>query len=55
MSDQQIEENYRNYRQYLGADLPDMPLISKFNKGIPLLLCIIDVYSKDAWVTPLKY
>ena len=24
-----------------GADLADMPLISKFNKGIPFLLCVL--------------
>ena len=31
-----------------------MQLISKFNKGIRFLLCIIDVFSKYAWVVPLK-
>ena len=32
-----------------------MQLISKFNKGIPFfLLCVIDIYSKYAWVIPLK-
>ena len=25
---------FQTYRQYLGADLADMQLISKFNKGI---------------------
>ena len=30
-----------------GADLRDMPLISKFNKGFRFLLCIIDIYSKQ--------
>ena len=29
-----------------GADLADMQLISKFNKGICFLLCVIDVCSK---------
>ena len=37
-----------------GADLADMQWISKFNKGIWLLLCIIDIFSKYAWVIPLK-
>ena len=37
-----------------GADLADMQLISKFNKGFRFLLCIIDIYSKHAWVVPLK-
>ena len=32
-----------------GADLVDMQLTSKFNKGIHFLLCIIDIYSKYAW------
>ena len=31
----------------------DMQLISKFNKGIRFLLCI-HIYSKYAWVIPLK-
>ena len=37
-----------------GADLADMQLISKFNKGFRFLLCVIDIYSKYAWVVPLK-
>ena len=36
------------------ADLPDMQLISKFNKEFKFLLCAIDIYSKYAWVVPLK-
>ena len=31
-----------------GADLADMQLISKFNKGFRFLLCVIDIYSKYA-------
>ena len=31
-----------------------MPLRNKFNKGIHFLLCVIDIYSKYAWVIPLK-
>ena len=31
-----------------------MQLVSKFNKGIRFLLCAIDIYSKYAWVVPLK-
>ena len=37
-----------------GADLADMQLISKFNKGFRFLLCVIDVFSKYAWDVPLK-
>ena len=31
-----------------------MQLISKFNKGFRFLLCAIDIFSKYAWVAPLK-
>ena len=37
-----------------GADLADMQLISKFNKGFRFLLCVIDIVSKYAWVVLLK-
>ena len=37
-----------------GADLPDMQLITTLNKGICFLLCVTDVFSKCAWVIPLK-
>ena len=37
-----------------GADLADMQLISKFNKGFQVLLYAIDIYRKYAWVFPLK-
>ena len=32
-----------------------MLLISKFNKRFRFLLCVIDIFSKYAWVVPLKY
>ena len=32
-----------------------MQLISKYNKEIRYLLCVIDLFSKYAWVVPLKY
>ena len=38
----------------MGADLDEIQLISKFNKGSTFLLCVIDIYSRYAWVTPLK-
>ena len=37
-----------------GVDLADMQLISKRNKGIRYLLCIIDLFSRYSWVIPLK-
>ena len=37
-----------------GTDLADMQLISKFNEGFRFLLCAIDIFSKYAWVIPLK-
>ena len=37
-----------------GADLADMQLIRKCNKGFRFLLCVIDIYSKYARVISLK-
>ena len=37
-----------------GADLADVQLISKFNKGFRFLLCDIDIFCKYGWVVPLK-
>ena len=31
-----------------------MQLLSKYNKGIRFLLCVIDIFSKYTWVAPLK-
>ena len=46
---------YSEFRDDIwGADLADMQLISKFNKGFRFLLCVIDIFSKYAWVVPLK-
>ena len=36
------------------ADLADMQLISKFNRGFRFLLCVIDIFSKYGWVILLK-
>ena len=36
------------------ADLADMQLLSKFDKAVRFLLCIVDIYNKYAWVIPLK-
>ena len=37
-----------------GVDLAYMQSLSKYNKGIKYLLCAIDLFSKYAWVIPLK-
>ena len=37
-----------------GVDLADIQSLSKKNKGIKYLLCAIDVFSKYAFVVPLK-
>ena len=36
------------------VDLADMQLISKCNKRIKYLLCVIDLFSGYAWIIPLK-
>ena len=45
---------YSSFQDIWGVDLADMELISKYNKGIRYLLCAIDLFSKYAWVDPLK-
>ena len=46
---------YSSFRDNIwSADLADMQLLSKFNKGSRFLLCVIDTYSKYARVAPLK-
>ena len=37
-----------------GVDLADMQLISKYNKGIRYLLCVLNLFSKYAFVVLLK-
>ena len=37
-----------------GADLVDMQLLSRYKKRIGFLLCVIDIFSKYAWVVSLK-
>ena len=36
-----------------GADLANIELISKYNKGFQFL-CVTDIYCKYAWLVPLK-
>ena len=46
---------YSSFRDNIwGVDLADMQSLSKSNKGIKYLLCAIDLFSKYAWVIPLK-
>ena len=45
----QMHEESSSYRDKIwGADLQDMQLISEYNNGVRLLLCVIDIYSKHA-------
>ena len=37
-----------------GVDLTDMQSLSKYNKRVKYFLCAIDLFSKYAWVIPLK-
>ena len=46
---------YSQFRDNIwGVDLADMQSLSRKNKGIKYLLCVIDLYSKCAFVIPLK-
>ena len=36
------------------VDLTNMQSLSKLNKGFKYLLCAIDLFSKYAWVIPIK-
>ena len=49
------EKYIHHLKTIFGVDnLADMQLICKFYKRIRFLLCVIDIYSKCAWVVPLK-
>ena len=46
---------YLSFRDKIwGFDLADMQPLSKYNKGIKCSLCAIDLFSKYAWVVPVK-
>ena len=48
-------EVYSSFKDNIwGVYLADMQLISKYNKGVRYLLCAIDLFSKYAFVVPLK-
>ena len=48
-----IIRQFSKRKEHLGADLADMELISKFNRGFRFLLFVINIYSKYALVIPL--
>ena len=46
---------YSSFRDNIWwVDLANMQSLSKYNQGIKYLLCAIDIFSKHAWVIPLK-
>ena len=51
-----IKEKYisRFIDNICGTDLGDMQLISKSNKGLRFLLCVINIYSRYSWAITLK-
>ena len=44
---------YHRLMALRGVDLADVQLLSKYNKVIRYLLCVIDIFSKYAWVNML--
>ena len=46
---------YSSFKDILwGADLADIQLINKYDKGIPFLLCFFDISNKYALFIPFK-
>ena len=46
---------YSSFRDNIwGVDLADMQSLSRYNKIFKYLLCAIDLFSKYAWVIPIK-
>ena len=46
---------YSSFRDNIwSVDLGDMQSLSKYNTGIKYLLCAIHLFSKYAWVIPIK-
>ena len=55
MTIRKIKKLYSNYKDNIwGVDLADISLISKFNRGIKYLFCVIDLFSRYSWVVGLK-
>ena len=50
-----LRKAYSSFRDNIwGVDLADMQSLSRYNKRIKYLLCAIDLFSKYAWVIPMK-
>ena len=56
-----INPKYDGYQKGLASmdnvwsiDLADMQSLSKYNKEIKYLLCAVDLFSKYAWLVPIK-
>ena len=47
-----ITSHYEN--QVIQIDLADMQELATKNKNVKYLLCVIDVFTRFAWVIPLK-
>ena len=46
---------YSSFRDNIwSVDLADMKSLDKYNKGSKYLLCAIDLFSKYAWIVPIK-
>ena len=50
-----LKKVYSFFRDNIwGIDLADMQSLSKYKKGVKYLLCTTDLFSKYAWVSPIK-
>ena len=45
--------DYARFKDNIWADLAEMGLLSSKNKNVKYLLCVIDIFTKYAWVKPL--
>ena len=52
LRDEKVYSSFRDNNW--GVDLANMQSLSKYNKGIKYLLCTIDLFSKYAWIFPLR-
>ena len=41
-------------QKFKNSDLAEMESLSSKNKNVKYILCVIDVFTKYAWVKPLK-